>query len=154
MPFELAESFKNTCSMTFTSRGINSIFCSKIYTSAILTVMILVLIMVLYPGKSGTSILIIGKLGLYIFLVSMAVIFIHDGVVHSSYTNKKTDDDNKSFMNDLNEKNPIYKPDDLQVRPNTDGVYGGERGGVMGELGGAKDGGGDEVEAFLTSFGV
>ena len=120
MPFELSESLKNTCSMTFASRGVNAIFSNKIYTSAILTIMIIVLIMILYPGKKGTPFWIVGKLGVYIFLVSLAVIFIHNGVVYSAFENKKGNKEIDGFISNLgDDSNIAFKGDNIAVKPKT-----------------------------------
>ena len=149
MPFELSESLKNTCSMTFASRGVNLIFSNKIYTSAILTIMIIVLIMILYPGKKGTPFWIVGKLGVYIFLVSLAIIFIHNGVVYSAFENKNGNKEIDGFINSIgDDTNIAFRGDNIAVKPKTDG----NRDVENTKVGGNQIGG--DNEAFFASFGV
>ena len=46
----------DTYKCSFASRGMNNLFCNKFYTAGILTAMIIILIMVIYPCKKGTPI--------------------------------------------------------------------------------------------------
>lgn len=145
MPFELSESLKNTCGMTFASRGINGLFCSKIYTSAILTLLIIVLIMILYPGQKGTPFWMIGKLGVYIFITTLVIVFIHDGVVYSAFEKKTGGDETESFIAGIGgDANLPFKDENHEVRPNVSGGYDDN----------VSNQGGDETENFFRSYGV
>jgi hypothetical protein len=124
MPFELSESFKNTCSITFASRGLNGIFCNKFYTSVILTIIILIIITIIYPCKKGTPFWIISKLGVYIFIATISIILIHDGV--SNVTNNKINDryENDEFVNNLSGNNNLsFKNDNMLVNPKVGGNF-------------------------------
>jgi hypothetical protein len=107
MPFELSESLKNTCGVTFASRGMNGLFCSKFYTTLILTIMILILITVIYPCKKGTPFWVVGKLGIYIFGACFALLFIHDGVMYNSYKNEVAGGADDDFVKVLGGDNNI-----------------------------------------------
>ena len=150
MPIELSESLKNTCGVTFASRGMNGLFCSKFYTTLILTIMILILITVIYPCKKGTPFWIVGKLGFYIFAATLAILFLHDGVVYSSYKKEVAGDEGDEFIKSLNGgDNVAFDGDNLPVNPK----FGGDMMAGEGECcnGGAEGGNSDEIFAM---FGV
>jgi hypothetical protein len=148
MPFELSESLKNTCGLTFASRGMNGLFCSKFYTTLILTIMILILITIIYPGKKGTPFWIIGKLGLYIFVACLAVLFIHDGVVYNSYKKEVAGGNNDEFVSHLyGNENIAFKDDNVSVVP----IFGGDGNDVADDVVSSTAGGTEEIFAM---FGV
>lgn len=150
MPIELSESLKNTCGVTFASRGMNGLFCSKFYTTLILTIMILILITVIYPCKKGTPFWIVGKLGFYIFAATLAILFLHDGVVYSSYKKEVAGGEGDEFVKALNGgDNVAFDGDNLPVNPK----FGGDMMAGEGECcnGGAEGGNSDEIFAM---FGV
>jgi hypothetical protein len=118
MPVELSDSLKNTFGMTFASRGMNNLFYSKIFTTLILTIMILILITIIYPCKKGTPFWIIGKLGLYIFLSCLAILFIHDGVVYSTYQNDISGGASDEFVRALDGRdNVAFGDDNVDIKP-------------------------------------
>lgn len=150
MPIELSESLKNTCGVTFASRGMNGLFCSKFYTTLILTIMILILITVIYPCKKGTPFWIVGKLGFYIFAATLAILFLHDGVVYSSYKKEVAGGEDDEFVEALNGgDNVAFGGDNLPVNPK----FGGDMMAGEGECcnGGAEGGNSEEIFAM---FGV
>jgi hypothetical protein len=150
MPIELSESLKNTCGVTFASRGMNGLFCSKFYTTLILTIMILILITVIYPCKKGTPFWIVGKLGFYIFAATLAILFLHDGVVYSSYKKEVAGGEGDEFVEALNGcDNVAFGGDNLPVNPK----FGSDMMAGEGECcnGGAEGGNSEEIFAM---FGV
>lgn len=150
MPFELSESLKNTCSFTFASRGMNGLFCSKFYTTLILTILILILITVIYPCKKGTPFWIVGKLGFYIFTATLAILFIHDGVVYSSYKKEIAGGANDEFVRTLGgEENVAFGGDAVTVTP----TFGGDMMSGEGECCGGYTDEGNSEEIF-SMFGV
>jgi hypothetical protein len=118
MPFELLDTMKNTYGMTFASRGLNSIFCNKIYTTIILTIIIIILIIIIYPCKKGTPFWIVGKLGIYIFMAVLVVLFVHNGVVYSAHKNDSSLDDTEEFVGSLGgDGNIAFNKDNVDVKP-------------------------------------
>ena len=108
MPLEIGELFKSTCDMSFASKGLNSLFCSKVYTSLISTIICLILIMIIYPSKSKTKIWVFFKLGFYIFITNIIISFIHDGVIHNENSKKITKDNDEKILDGINkERGPV-----------------------------------------------
>ena len=118
MPFELSESLNNTYGFTFASRGLNVIFCNKFYTTIILTIIILVIITTMYPCKKGTPFWIVGKVGLYIFMAAITILFIHDSVTHSTNAKIVGGDADDAFVNNLSgDDNIAFNKDNIQINP-------------------------------------
>ena len=148
MPFQLSESLKNTCGVTFASRGMNGLFCSKFYTTIILTILILLLITIIYPCKKGTPFWIVGKLGIYIFAATLTILFIHDGVIYNSFKKEMSGGASDEFVRTLGgDENVAFGGDMIDVMPK----IGGDMMAGEGECCG---GGGDAPEEIFAMFGV
>jgi hypothetical protein len=120
MPFELGNSLKNTCNWTFQSKGMNSLFCSKIYTTTIITVMVIVLIMIIYPCKKNTPTWLLFKLGFYVFILTLGIIVMHDGVVLTALKEKIGGRESESFIDNIHsDKNIAFGDESITVSPNT-----------------------------------
>jgi hypothetical protein len=111
MPIELFNAIKTTGGWSFASKGMNNLFINKLYTSAILTIVVILLIMILYPCKKNTPVYMLGKLGFYIFITSLSIIFIHDCVVYNK--NKSNDDisKNNEFVDTIGDDDVVYRSD-------------------------------------------
>jgi hypothetical protein len=122
MPFELGDSLKNTCNWTFQSNGMNSLFCSKFYTTAITTIMVIILIMIIYPCKKNTPPWLLFKLGFYIFILNLGIIIMHDGVVLSTLKEKMGGNESETFIDHIHSdsKDSAFSNDSIPVSPNTD----------------------------------
>jgi len=120
MPIDLSNTLKSTCGWSFASKGMNGIFVSKFYTSSFLTIIIIVLIMILYPCQRNTPALILVKLGFYIFLASLGMIFIHDCVVYHEYEKEVSGQNSDDFVELISEKNVAFggTTDVIPVIPN------------------------------------
>lgn len=100
MPFAITDVLQK-CNTPFLSAGATKLFHSVWYTAGILTVLIIILVMVIYPGKSGTPVWVLGKLGLYVFLISASVVFIHGCIVRNEYSEKISGNENNAFIERL-----------------------------------------------------
>lgn len=158
MPFELANSLKNTCSWSFSSRGMNNLFCNKFYTSAILTIMIIILIMLIYPCKKGTPFWITFKLGFYILFFTLGIVFIHDSVMQNSFEKEIRGGETEAFINALGgDGNVAFAGDVVKVDPKVDNTRGGD--GMTGDgaccyAGGNDSARGTSNEEIFSMFGV
>lgn len=101
MPIELSNIINSTFGFSFKSRGVNNIFTNKIYTSAILTILIVFLIMIIYPCKKNTPGYILGKLIFYIFIATLGIIFIHDCIMYNNYESKKEQQGSDEFIDNI-----------------------------------------------------
>jgi hypothetical protein len=114
---ELCALGEDTYKCSFASRGISKLFCNKFYTAGILTAMIIILIMVIYPCKKGTPVFIVFKLAFYILIFTYMVIFVHDGVLHQITEKENDDAETSKFIGGLGETNVVYGGDNIEVNP-------------------------------------
>lgn len=157
MPFALSDFLKSTCGWSFSSRGMNTLFCNKFYTSGLLTIIIVVLIMLIYPCKQGTPLWITFKLGFYIMVFTLGIMFIHDGVMYYDYQKVQAAVNSNSFVDGISSGNDVvYSRDTVPVTPAT---YGGD--GMTGDGECCDMGGGDSKtenknssEEIFSMFGV
>jgi hypothetical protein len=159
MPFDLSNSLKTTCGWSFASKGMNGLFVSRFYTTAILTVMIIILVMILYPCQKNTPIWVLVKLGFYVFLVSLGMIFIHDCVVFHEYEKKVGGDESDDFIGGLNGGGNIAfsgSDDKVEVKHTTKKVGGDEMTGFSeySGVGGDTQSVGGDTEAIFAMYGV
>ena len=127
MPFELSKYLKNTYGLTFASRGLNVIFCNKFYTTIILTIIILMIITIMYPCKKGTPFWVVCKVGLYIFIATITILFIHGSVTHSINALVLDGVDDDEFVANINGGNNIaFDGDNMHIKPNFDNITNGD----------------------------
>ena len=104
MPIDITSTLSQGESLTFLSKGLTRLFNSRIYTTAILTVMVIILIMIMYPCKQNTPTWVLLKLGFYIFIVSIGVIFMHDCVILKENNEKRGDAEDSDIINIVTDK--------------------------------------------------
>ena len=114
---ELQSFGEETCGWSFASRGMTNLFCNKFYTSGILTAMIVILIMVLYPCKKGTSVFIVFKLSFYIFICTYLIMFVHDGVLHKITEKERVGGETDAFIGGLGDSDVVYGSNAMKVTP-------------------------------------
>jgi len=117
MPIDITNSLKSTKGWSFASKGMNGLFASRINTTAVLTVMIIILIMLMYPCKQNTPMWILLKLGFYIFITSISIIFIHDCVLYNKNIKDKESKNSDSIVGGINTDNVVYDNDKVEILP-------------------------------------
>jgi hypothetical protein len=156
MPIDFRKTIGSNDSLAFMSKGSSKIFRNKISVSAFLTFMVIVLIMMLYPTKKGTPVWVLLRLGFYIFLVSLTVLFLHDCVLTNDIKAIYSSDKDDEIINVMNRKsNPVYDNEKTDVEPKLS--YGGEHNGDGDDNGDGVNGGdydGAGAEALFQQFGV
>jgi hypothetical protein len=81
MPIDLYSSIKKTSQWAFGSPVLNGILGSSIFVSIAIALLMCLLIMIMYPAKSGTPFSIVAKMFVYMTFGSLLIIFLHDGVL-------------------------------------------------------------------------
>jgi hypothetical protein len=117
MPCNLNSALEGTCNFTLGSVFINNFLKSPIWLSAILTVLIVVLIMSIYPAKKNTGCSVLIKLALYIFIGSNVLMFLHDNILRAHHAKLTSDGDTENLMNRIG--NPSNVSGGVHVNPDT-----------------------------------
>lgn len=110
MPIDLLSSIRKTSHWAFGSPILNSILGSSIFVALAIAIIMILIIMFMYPAKSGTPFSIVGKMFIYMFFITLMVIFLHDGVIKYMFEDELSDkagDDIMQGTTMLN-KNVVY----------------------------------------------
>jgi hypothetical protein len=125
MPIDLGSSIKKTSQWAFESSFLNSVLGSSLFVGLVIAFIMILLIMVMYPSKPGTPFSVLCKMFIYMFLSSMLVIFLHDGVIKYMYDEQNKDNFNEEFINgtESTERDPTYTQKSIQPIGNITGGY-------------------------------
>ena len=124
MPIDFSSSVNNFSNKVFGTSIINKYLNSTLFVSLLITFILMLIIMLFYPAKENTPIKIIFKVGLYSFLSSALILFLHDGVVKSNINNNKVDENNEKIIQNLtNQNRDIIYNNKIPVKPN---IIGGD----------------------------
>lgn len=110
MPIDLLSSIRKTSHWAFGSPILNNILGSSIFVALTIAIIMILIIMFMYPAKSGTPFSIVGKMFIYMFFITLMVIFLHDGVIKYMFEEElgeKASDDIMQGVT-LSSKNVVY----------------------------------------------
>jgi len=125
MPLECSKLFDDAYEFSFSSIGLNKIFKSNLYTSILLTAIIIFIIVLLFPSKQNTPICILFKVGFYIFIVSYITLFLYGCVIKNTNSKKK---ENEEIMQYGGVEQDVINFGGKKIEPNLGGreIVGGE----------------------------
>lgn len=135
MPIEWSSATKKTHQWALGSPFLNKILSSSLFVAGVIALLMILLIMVMYPAKSGTSFTVVLKMFVYMFFGSLLVVFLHDGVIKYMMEEDKNEQQSLEFMQNMTQSGrlydpsyaPLYKPIDI-TNPT---VSGGQPGGGL-----------------------
>lgn len=81
MPVDINSSIKQASQWAFGSSFLNSVLSNSFFVAVLIALIMVILIMFMYPAKSGTSMLVLVKLFVYMLLGTVLVVFLHDSVI-------------------------------------------------------------------------
>lgn len=125
MPIDLLSSIKKTSHWAFGSNILNSILGSSIFVALVISLTMILLIMIMYPAKSGTSLTIVCKMFIYMFFITWLVLFLHDSVVRYINEEELEEKESDELANgaDPDKRDVIYN-NDKQIEPKKEGGAG------------------------------
>lgn len=110
MPIDLYSSSKAASRWAFGSPFLNKILGSSLFVAGIVAFLMILLIMVMYPAKSGTSFSVVVKMFIYMFFGSLLVIFLHDGVVRYLAEEDRNEKQADAFMQNITQTGRTADP--------------------------------------------
>lgn len=110
MPIDLYSSLKGASQWAFGSQLLNNILGSSIFVAIIVSLLMILLIMFMYPAKSGTSFVVVAKMFIYMCFGSLLIIFLHDGVLKYMMEEQFTTRDSEHFMQNTTMQGRISDP--------------------------------------------
>lgn len=90
MPIDFL-STTNSLQSAVESSWANTIFGGTVSTAVMISILFVLLIMVMYPAKSGTSFWIVIKMWLYSLVAVGVLLFLHDGVIQAKLKKEHQD---------------------------------------------------------------
>jgi hypothetical protein len=111
MPIDLYGGvFKKASNWAFGSPLLNNVLGSSIFVAITIALLMVVLIMIMYPAKSGTSISVVLKMFVYMLFGSLLIVFLHDGVIKYMNDEKLEAAASSSFMQNTTMEGRQYDP--------------------------------------------
>ena len=101
MPCSLNQTLKGVCNWASASEFMNSILSNTVWISVVITIIMIIIIMLVYPAKSNTPFWIIFKTTFYIFTTILAVMLVRDGVMKSAWENKFENNETKEILDNV-----------------------------------------------------
>jgi hypothetical protein len=95
MPIELLSCTRQVNNYAFDSVGLNKLLSNCGVFAFIISAMMILLIMFLYPAKPNTSVYVLFKIFVYMYGGTLLLVFLHDGILkeHMRHLEKSTDYD-------------------------------------------------------------
>lgn len=90
MPIDFL-STTNSLQSAVESSWANTVFGGTVSTAIMISILFVLLIMVMYPAKSGTSFWVVVKMWLYALVSVGVLLFLHDGVLRAKIKKEHTD---------------------------------------------------------------
>lgn len=101
MPIDLNHSLNTISDQAFGNNIISSTVGDVLSCALIIAIIAILLIMFIYPAKSGTSLVTVVKIFIYMFAASAAILFVHDGIQRRRWR----DEEEQRDLQDLNPNN-------------------------------------------------
>lgn len=102
MAIDIAESLTSLSQWVFGSTLLHDIFSNAIVISVVISLIMVVLLMFIYPAKANTGVSVLVKLFIYMALSTSLIIFLHDNVVKYNSQNVDVDTTHGGIMGGLN----------------------------------------------------
>ena len=102
MPIDLFSSINCISNYTFGNDLLNSLFGSTITVALIISFIMILLVMLMYPAKSGTSIKIVLKMFIYMTIFSTLILFLYKSINKYRWDDEHNDKISSDIMRGVN----------------------------------------------------
>jgi hypothetical protein len=120
MPCDISDSFKGGCQTVFGFKFLNSIFSSTLWTSFLITAIVILLLMTLIPVESDTPVWLLFKFMFYTFLSVVGILVIHNGTLSIKDQEEISGEISKDLENKLEnpkDSDPVNESNTVEVKP-------------------------------------
>ena len=97
MTIEIGYFFNDVCDSAYSSH-LNFLFSNILYTSILVSVIILITICFTYPCRKGTPLYVTFKLVFYVFILVLGILAIHQGIMEKKFEEKYSNEINKNLL--------------------------------------------------------
>ena len=88
------------------------------FTAVFLSISMILIIMFMYPAKSGTSMHVLFKMFVYMFLIGLCIVFLHDGVLKYEKNTEQNINVQDTLVKNVATGGDIQYTNKLPVQPN------------------------------------
>ena len=119
MPIDFNETLKKTTQWAFGSPLLNSILGSGLFMAIVISLIMVIIVMLVYPAKNGAQFKPIAKMFIYMFIGTVFLMFLHDGILKHTIEEEisRKEIDNLSFGVQRRQVNPAYSGAHQQITP-------------------------------------
>jgi hypothetical protein len=120
MPCDISDSFKGGCQTVFGFKFLKSIFSSTLWTSFLITAIVILLLMILIPVESDTPVWLLFKFMFYTFLSIMGILVLHNGTLSINIQEEVSGGISKDLEDKLQnptDVDPVNSSNTVEVRP-------------------------------------
>lgn len=105
MAIDIEGSIDKVSNAAFSYSFFNKILSNPLFIGIAIALIFILLLMVYYPAKKGTSLLIPFKIFLYTFLSSFLIVFLHDSVIKHTISQEYKQFADEELIGGLNHEN-------------------------------------------------
>jgi len=105
MPIDICSSLNKISQYTFGSSFLYNTFGNTLSVSLIISIIMMLLVIILYPAHPNTSFITVLKLFMYMFLGSLVVVFLHNSVIKYYYEEKHNNAASLDIIRGINANN-------------------------------------------------
>jgi len=121
MPIDLYSSIKKASQWAFGSPLLNGVLGSSLFVAPVIALLMVLIVMVMYPAKTGTPFSIVIKMFIYMLFGSLLIIFLHDGVIkymmEEEYSSKDSDELMRNLTIQGRTADPSYERNYNLIKP-------------------------------------
>lgn len=129
MPIDLYSSVNKVSHFAFGSTVLNTLFGSTTITALIIATIMIISVMILYPAKLHTPLMVVFKMFIYIFIFTLLIVFVHDGVTKYTIEEKFQDKISADLMQgtSISTRDSVYGSGYVDINPSSQNQAGGGR---------------------------
>ncbi len=115
---EFGSLFDGITNKIYNNATYRNIFTNTIYCALLITVIIMLLISAMYPYKRNTPTWVVMKLGIYIFIATVACLFVFKSFIKNKYESQMRNDKKDSIFKNMDINDVTRGGDVVAVVPN------------------------------------
>lgn len=110
MPIDMGSTIKNASQWAFGSPILHGIMSNNLIIAGIISIVMILIIMIMYPAKKNTKNNVLIKMFFYMFISSAFILFLHDSVIKNTFEERDITSNVDELHNINNDFNIINKP--------------------------------------------
>lgn len=120
MAIEFSSFLGNINNTIYSMPFLNCILSSVVYTSIILSILIIIMVLFIYPCKKDTPGWVLVKLFIYIFAINTIIFSARYSMMSNQINEKSNDESSSNFITNINRRggSNVYNNESIKVVPN------------------------------------